>query len=137
MDMSRATLHRLGSLALGVLVAGATYWLEIDAPLASAIGVASAVSSLLLLRITREFPDRTTGEGWRDGRWTAVSIGVANFAALVGVQATPLSSGYQAAVAFLLITVGLSAYVGGSLAEMERDRLRSDRGPTEDPVAGD
>ncbi len=134
--MSRARRHRGASLAFGVLVGGAFYWLLVDALLATAVGFAAAASALLLLRISREFPDRTTGDGWEDGRWTAFSLAVANFGALVGIQTIPLENGYRAAIGFLLVFVGLSAYCGGSLAEMERDRLRSGREAEESVADG-
>lgn len=119
--MSRTARHRAGSVALGGLFAGSTYWLGIDVLLSSALGVALAGGLLVTLRVTREFPTRRTGEGWQDGRWTALSLVVANFGALVGLQMTPLPDGYRAAVAFLVILVGFTAYLGGSLAEMERE----------------
>jgi hypothetical protein len=101
------------------------FWLGIDVLLSSAIGFAFATALTLLLRIRREFPNRWTGEGWRDGQWTAVSLVSINLSALVGVQSAPLSGGDQAAISLLIILTGFTAYVGGSLAEMERDAVRS------------
>ena len=124
--MLQARHHRALSLGIGVGTSGTLYWIGIDILLSSAIAVASAVSVTLLFRINREFPERQTGDGWQDGRWTAISMAVANFAALVGVQLIPLPDGYTAAVAFLVISVGLSAYLCGSLAEMERTRFRNE-----------
>jgi hypothetical protein len=120
--MSPTVHHRLGSVVLGALAAGTLYWLGIDVLLSSAVGFAFAVALLLFLRVGREFPHRRTGEGWHDGRWTGVSMLVVNFAALVGVQMLPVPGGYRAAVGLLILLVGFSAYTGGSLAEMERDR---------------
>jgi hypothetical protein len=109
-------------------------WLGIDLLLSSAIGLAFATSLALLLRIRREFPNRLTGEGWHDGRWTAVSVISINFSALVGVQALPLPGGYHAAISLVIILTGLTAYVGGSLAEMERHPVRSDHKSSETVV---
>lgn len=114
------------SVGVGTGTAGGLYWMGIDILLVTAIAVALAVSVALLFRITREFPERRTGDGWQDGRWTALSLVVTNFAALVGIQLVPLPDGYSAAVSFLIIFVGLSAYLGGALAEMERDQRRDD-----------
>jgi len=130
--MSRRALHRTGSAAFGALVAGAMFWLGIDVLLSSGAGVAVAASLLFVLRVTRQFPDRLTGEGWRDGRWTGASLVVVNSGALVGLQLVPLPDRYRAAVSALVLFVGLSAYIGGSLAEMEREREQSAR-----PASGD
>lgn len=132
--MLRARHHRVLSLGIGTGVGGTLYWIGIDVLLSSAIAVALAVSVALSLRIRREFPERRTGDGWQDGRWTAISLTVTNFAALVGVRWIPLSNGYIAAVAFLIIFVGFSAYLGGSLAEL--DRPRSGNEHTETQTAG-
>ena len=125
--MSRAALHRAASAAFGALVAGAMFWPGIDVLLSSGVGVAVAASLLFTLRVNGEFPDRLTGERWRDGRWTGASLVVINFGALVGLQLVPLPDGYRAAVSALVLFVGLSAYTVGSLAEMERERGQSAR----------
>lgn len=125
--MRRGTLHRTVAIVLGALLTGATYWLDIDPLLSAALGVALAANVLMLLRVRREFPDRQTGDGWRDGRWTALSIGVTNFAALLGLLSVPFPDGYRAAAGVLVILIGFAGYTGGSLAEMERDRTRSER----------
>jgi hypothetical protein len=132
--MLQAPFHRILSVALGIVLGGIMFWLGIDPLLSSAIGLAFATTLSLLLRIRREFPNRWTGEGWRDSRWTAVSLISVNFSALVGVQLVPLSGGYQAAISFVIILIGLTAYVGGSLAEMERDAVRSDHKSAETAV---
>ena len=132
--MSRARAHQVVSFGFTAGTSGTLYLVGIDILLSTAIGAAVGVSIALLFRINREFPERWTGDGWQDGRWTAVSLTVTNFAALVGIQLLPLSDGYNAAVAFLLIFVGLSAYLGGSLAEMERKR--SDNKRTRQGTAG-
>lgn len=119
--MERARRHRLGALGCAATAGWVLYWLGIDILLSSGVAAAFGVSLALLFRINREFPNRWTGDGWRDGRWTALSLIVINFAALVSVQLLPLSSGYTGAVSFLIIFVGLAAYLGGALAEMERD----------------
>lgn len=120
--MPRARRHRFASLGFGVGISGILHWLGIDILLLSAVAVAGAVSLVLLFRIKREFPERWTGESWQDSRWMALSLTVTNFAALVGVRLLPLSNTETAAVSFLIILVGFSAYLGGSLSEMERDR---------------
>lgn len=125
--MNRAVLHRTTALVLGAALAGAMYRLAIDALLSAALGVALAATVAMLFRVRREFPDRQTGDGWADGRWTGLSVGVANVAALLGLLAVPVAEGYRAALGVLVVLVGLVGYVGGSLAEMERDRTRRDR----------
>jgi integral membrane sensor domain MASE1 len=132
--MPQAPFHRILSVALGIALGGMMFWLGIDLLLSSAIGLAFTTALALLLRTRREFPNRWTGEGWREGRWTAVSLISVNFSALVGVQLVPLSGGYQAAVSFVVILTGLTAYVGGSLAEMERDTVCSDHKSSETVV---
>ncbi|PSQ55726.1 hypothetical protein BRD22_08500 [Halobacteriales archaeon SW_8_68_21] len=114
--------HQLLAIGLGTGVGVTLYWVGIDILLSSAIAVALAVSVVFLCRINRKFPDRRTGDGWQNGRWMTIPMVVINFAALVGVQLAPLPNEYTAAIAFLIIFVGLSAYLGGSLAEMERSR---------------
>jgi len=125
--MNRAVIHRATALVLGGALAGATYRLGIDALLSAALGVALAATVAMLFRVRREFPDRQTGDGWADGRWTGLSVGVANVAALLGLLAAPVPEGYRAALGVLVLLVGLAGYTGGSLAEMERDRTRRDR----------
>jgi len=125
--MRRRTSHRAVALVLGALLAGATYWLGIDVLLSGTLGVALGAVAAMLLRVRREFPDRQTGDGWRDGRWAGFSVGVTNLAALVGLQLVPFSDGYRLAVVLLVLLVGLAGYTGGSLAEMERDRSRRER----------
>ena len=124
--MLQARYHRLVSLGFATGTGSVLYWLGIDILLSSAIAVAVAVSIALLFRISREFPERRTGDGWQDSRWAAVSVTVTNFAALVGVQLLALPSGDTAAVSFLVFSVALAAYLSGSLAEMERDRSDSE-----------
>lgn len=124
--MRRTALHRALSLALGALLAGTAYWLGIDVLLSGTLGVALGAVVLMLSRVRREFPDRQTGDGWADGRWAGFSVGIANLGALVGLQFVPFPDGYRAAVALLVLLVGLAGYAGGSLAEMERDRSRGE-----------
>jgi hypothetical protein len=124
--MWRIALHRALSLALGALLAGTAYWFGIDGLLSGTLGVALAAVALMLLWVRREFPDRQTGDGWTDGRWTGFSVAVANLGALVGLQSVPVSERYRVAVALLVLLVGLAGYAGGSVAEMERDRTRTE-----------
>ena len=126
--MRRPTLHRLGSLALGVLAAGAAFRLGIDAPLSGSVGLCVGGVALVLLRVYREFPDRATGDTWADRRWTGLSVAVVNAVALLGLTMVPVDAEYRMALSVLVILVGLFGYCAGSMAEMERDRTRSERG---------
>ena len=126
--MRRPTLHRLGSLALGVLAAGAAFRLGIDALLSGSVGLCVGGVALVLLRVYREFPDRATGDTWADKRWTGLSVAVVNAVALLGLGMVPVSADYRMALSVLVILVGLFGYGAGSMAEMERDRTRSERG---------
>ncbi|TKX52271.1 hypothetical protein EXE42_16645, partial [Halorubrum sp. SP3] len=125
--MLRPRYHRFAAFGLGVGTGGALLWLGIDVLLSSAVAVALAVSVAFQFRTNREFPDRWTGSGWRNDRWTLLSLAVTNFAALVGVRWLPLPNGYGAAVSFLIIFVGVSAYLGGLLAAKERGPFDDER----------
>lgn len=125
--MLPARYHRLVSLGCSTGVVASLSLLGIDILLSSAVAIAVGVSIALLFLLNREFPERWTGQSWQDSRWTAVSLIVTNFAALVGIQLLPLSNGNTAAVSFLIIFVGLAAHLSGSLAEMERDRSNNEQ----------
>ena len=120
--MLRARYHRIAALGVGVGAGGALFWLGIDVLLSSAVTFALAVSVALLFRTNREYPEIWSENGWKTDRWTLVSLTVTNFAALVGVQWLALPDGHDAALSFLIIFVGFSAYLGGLLAATERDR---------------
>jgi len=122
--MSRATLHRAGSLVGGAVAAACLYRFGIDALLSSAVGLSLAVGALLFLRVVREYPGRLTGDGWTDSRWAGVSQVVVNTSALLGLLLVPVSDEYRLALGALVILTGFVGYVAGSLAEMERAAAR-------------
>ncbi|PSP47742.1 hypothetical protein BRC60_08205 [Halobacteriales archaeon QH_1_68_42] len=125
--MRRPTLHRLASLVSGALAAGGAYQLGIDVLLSGSLGLCVAGVALVLLRIRRAYPDRATGDTWADKRWTGLSVAVVNAVALLGLTMVPVDAEYRMALSVLVILVGLFGYGTGSMAEMERDRTRSER----------
>ena len=132
--MRRPTLHRLASLGLSTLATGGAYWLGIDVLLSGSLGLCVGGVALVLLRVHREFPDRATGDTWADKRWTGLSVAVVNAVALLGLGMVPVSADYRMALSVLVILVGLFGYGAGSMAEMERDRTRSERGDSAAPA---
>jgi hypothetical protein len=133
--MARTALHWLGSSLVGVAAGGAATWFGIDPYLAGPLGFCTAGCVLLLLRVYREYPDRMTGDTWADKRWTGLSFGVINGAALLAMWAS-VTDENRLALGILVILVGLLGYTAGSLAEMERDRTRQERAGG-DPVPAD
>ena len=125
--MRRPTLHRLASLVSGALAAGGAYQLGIDVLLSGPLGLCVAGVALVLLRIRRAYPDRATGDTWADKRWTGLSVAVVNAVALLGLTMVPVDAEYRMALSVLVLLVGLFGYCTGSMAEMERDRTRSER----------
>ena len=125
--MRRPTLHRLASLVSGALAAGGAYQLGIDVLLSGSLGLCVAGVALVLLRIRRAYPDRATGDTWADKRWTGLSVAVVNAVALLGLTMVPVDAEYRMALSVLVLLVGLFGYGTGSMAEMERDRTRSER----------
>ncbi|PSP52462.1 hypothetical protein BRC67_04300 [Halobacteriales archaeon QH_3_68_24] len=125
--MRRPTLHRLASLVSGALAAGGAYQLGIDVLLSGSLGLCVAGVALVLLRIRRAYPDRATGDTWADKRWTGLSVAVVNAVALLGLTMVPVDAEYRMALSVLVLLVGLFGYCTGSMAEMERDRTRSER----------
>ena len=125
--MRRPTLHRLASLGLSTLATGGAYWLGIDVLLSGSLGLCVAGVALVLLRIRRAYPDRATGDTWADKRWTGLSVAVVNAVALLGLTMVPVDAEYRMALSVLVLLVGLFGYCTGSMAEMERDRTRSER----------
>lgn len=125
--MRRPTLNRLASLVSGALAAGGAYQLGIDVLLSGSLGLCVAGVALVLLRIRRAYPDRATGDTWADKRWTGLSVAVVNAVALLGLTMVPVDAEYRMALSVLVLLVGLFGYCTGSMAEMERDRTRSER----------
>lgn len=125
--MRRPALHRLASLVSGALAAGGAYQLGIDVLLSGSLGLCVAGVALVLLRIRRAYPDRATGDTWADKRWTGLSVAVVNAVALLGLTMVPVDAEYRMALSVLVLLVGLFGYCTGSMAEMERDRTRSER----------
>ena len=125
--MRRPILHRLASLVSGALAAGGAYQLGIDVLLSGSLGLCVAGVALVLLRIRRAYPDRATGDTWADKRWTGLSVAVVNAVALLGLTMVPVDAEYRMALSVLVLLVGLFGYCTGSIAEMERDRTRSER----------
>jgi len=133
--MLRSALRWTGSLVLGVLAVGVAYRFGVDLSVSAVIGLCVAASALVLVRIAREYPDRMTGDSWADKRWTGLSVGVINVAALTAMWA-PDTGEAGLGLGVLVLLVGLFGYATGSMAEMERDRTRAERTGS-DPVPAD
>jgi hypothetical protein len=134
--MLRIALRWSGVLALAVASVVGVDWVAGDPMLGGAIGLCLGTVLLLVLRIRREYPDRATGDTWADKRWTGLSNAVVLFAGLVGTIAIPVPTAYEFALSLLVILAGLVGYLAGSLAEMDRDRVRrqekADAAPADD-----
>ena len=119
--MTRTSLHWLASIFVAVVVSSSLYRLISDVALAAVTGLMWGGGLLITLRIARQHPSHTTGEGWRDKRWTGLSTGLITLAALIGVgPALPISPDLRLGLGFLIIGVGFVGYTAGTMAELER-----------------
>lgn len=125
--MSRQVSGPLAAVALGTAAAGAGVWFVGDYLLAGAAGLCVAVCAGLSVVTARKYPERVTGGGWTDGRWTGLSVWAVCAAGLLGFVTVEPSAEALAGAQVLVILAGLVGYLGGSLSEMERDRARADR----------
>ena len=119
--MIRTSLHWLTGIFVVVAVSSGLYWLIGDVALAAVTGLMWGSGLLVTLRIARQHPSHTTGEEWRDKRWTGLSTGLITLAALVGVSpALPISPGLRLGFGFLVTGAGFVGYTAGTMAELER-----------------
>jgi len=119
--VTRTSLHWLAGVFVAVVISGGLYWLISDAALAAVTGLTWGSGLLITLRIARQHPSHTTGEGWRDTRWTGLSTGLITLAALVGVSpALPISPDLRLGLGFLVIGAGFVGYTAGTMTELER-----------------
>ena len=119
--MTRTSLHWLAGILVAVVVSSGLYWFIGDVALAAVTGLTWGSGHLITLRIARQHPSHTTGEGWRDKRWTGLSAGLITLAALIGVSpALPISPDLRLGLGFLVIGVGFVGYTAGTMAELER-----------------
>ena len=119
--MTRTPLHWLAGILVAVVVSSGLYWFIGDVALAAVTGLMWGSGLLVTLRIARQHPSHTTGEGWRDKRWTGLSAGLITLAALIGVSpALPISPDLRLGLGFLVIGVGFVGYTAGTMAELER-----------------
>ena len=115
------SLHWLTGVFVVVVVSSGLYWLIGDVALAAVTGVMWGSGLLVTLRIARQHPSHTTGERWRDKRWTGLSTGLITLAALIGVSpALPISPDLRLGFGFLVIGAGFIGYTAGTMAELER-----------------
>jgi predicted membrane channel-forming protein YqfA (hemolysin III family) len=119
--MERAIRDTLVALLIGGGISGGLSWLGGHISLAAVTGVCWACGLKLTLRIGHLYPAYATGETWSDKRWTGLSVGLVNLAALVGVSPMlSLSSELRLGLGLLVIGAGLVAYSAGTLAVLER-----------------
>ena len=119
--MTRTSLHWLAGILVAVVVSSSLYWFIGDVALAAVTGLTWGSGHLITLRIARQHPSHTTGEGWRDKQWTGLSAGLITLAALIGVSpALPISPDLRLGLGFLVIGVGFVGYTAGTMAELER-----------------
>jgi len=119
--MERAVRDTLVALLVGGGITGGLYWLSGYISLAVVTGVCWACGLKLTLQIGHLYPAYATGETWSDKRWTGLSVGLVNFAALVGVSPMlSLSSELGLGVGLLVLGVGVVAYSAGTRAVLER-----------------
>ena len=76
--MTRTSLHWLAGILVAVVASSGLYWFIGDVALAAVTGLTWGSGHLITLRIARQHPSHTTGEGWRDKRWTGLSAGLIN-----------------------------------------------------------
>ena len=119
--MTRTSLHWLAGIFVAVVVSSGLYWLIGDVALAAVTGLMWGSGVLITLRIARQHPPHTTGEGWRDKRWTGLSAGLITPAAFLGVSPVlPISPDLRLGLVFLVIGAGFVGYTTGTMAERER-----------------
>lgn len=119
--MSRQSLHWLLGTLAALVVAGLAYWLVEQPTLAIAAGVVWGTAIGLTTYFARRFPDRTTGSGWTDSRWTGLGVAVITFGSLLGVNAVEtLPPDLRFVLAAVVLGGGYVGYLTGSIAERER-----------------
>jgi hypothetical protein len=119
--MTYTSLHRLAGIFVILVVSGGLYWFVDDFALAAVTGLTWGSGLIITLRIARQYPSHTTGDSWRDKRWTGLSTGLITLAALVGVSpALPISPDLRLGLGLLVIGAGFVGYTAGTMAELER-----------------
>lgn len=120
--MTRTSVHWLIGLLVTLVVSGGLYWFVGNVGLAAVTGLTWGSGLLITLRIARQRPAHTTGDSWKDKRWTVVSTGLMTLAALVGVNPTlPIETDTRLALGLLVIGVSFVGYTAGTMAELERN----------------
>jgi hypothetical protein len=131
------TLGRAVSLVAGVVAGGGVYWLGVNGGLAATIGIGTVVAASLSVRLVEADPALTSGESWRENLRTAGLVAFVTLVGFNGVLMVPVAFEYQVA---LYLLVGLSAYVGYAVGELDvigRVESRGDRAATTAEPADD
>jgi len=131
------TLGRAVSLVAGVVAGGGVYWLGVNGGLAATIGIGTVVAASLSVRLVEADPALTSGESWRENLRTAGLVAFVTLVGFNGVLMIPVAFEYQVA---LYLLVGLSAYVGYAVGELDvigRVESRGDRTATAADPADD
>jgi len=119
--MERTIRDTLIALVVGGGISGGLYWLAGHVSLAVATGLCWAIGLKLALHSRYLYPAFDVGDTWSSNRWSALAIGLINFAALLGVSPMlPISDELRLGLGFLVVGVGLVAYSAGTLAVLER-----------------
>jgi hypothetical protein len=121
--MERTFRDTLVALFVGGAISGGLYWVTGHVSIAVATGICLVIGLKLVLRSRYLYPAFSAGDTWSSNRWSALAIGLANFAALLGVSPMlPISDELRLGLGFLVIAVGLVTYSAGTLAVLEYDQ---------------
>jgi hypothetical protein len=119
--MVHRALPWITTVAVTVLVGGASYWFLGYPILALFTGLIWGVSAGVLVRIYRLYPERASGTSWTDKRWTGLGMLLVNGAGLLGVSPVlPFPADLRLGLALLVLGTGLLGYQTAAMAEMER-----------------
>lgn len=111
------------------------YRLTADPLLGGAVVLSWAVSVGILLRIHRLYPGDFTGDGWKDGRWTGLGVGVLGISVFEGLRMVPVSDEYLLGIVMLTLGVASAGFFTGTIAQIERQDRTRNRSTPDDAAA--
>ncbi|WP_396612588.1 sterol desaturase [Haloferax sp. S1W] len=119
--MSHRTVSSVVGFLVAILVSGGLYWLVGNVGLAVVTGILWGTGATITLSMRQQYPSHSTGDAWKDKRWTGLSAGLVTLAATLGVSPTlPVSAELRLGLGFLVVGVGFVGYTAATMAELER-----------------
>lgn len=125
--MTRATNHRLLSIALGTATGAGLWWIGTYPDIAVTGAIAMLVLSLVVSRLVRDHPAFTSANrSWRDNRWSALGQVFVIMVTFTAVYAAPLEFADRIG---LLVVVFATYFVGYTLGGLDALELTADDEP--------